>query len=102
MAKVPGARIVLQWRHAVAVHSKWSSRITALVYRCLYDRSMPGWNVAEHCKEEAMLYRFEDYTLDTQCYELRYAGVPCHLEPQVCDSALSACPPGACRQPPEL
>ena len=30
-----------------------------------------------------MLYRFEDYTLDTQCYELRYAGVPCHLEPQV-------------------
>jgi DNA-binding winged helix-turn-helix (wHTH) protein/predicted ATPase len=44
---------------------------------------MPGWNVAEHCKEEAMLYRFEDYTLDTQCYELRHAGVPCHLEPQV-------------------
>ena len=30
-----------------------------------------------------MLYRFEDYTLDTQCYELRHAGVPCHLEPQV-------------------
>jgi DNA-binding winged helix-turn-helix (wHTH) protein len=30
-----------------------------------------------------MLYRFEDYTLDTQCYELRHAGVLCHLEPQV-------------------
>ena len=54
-----------------------------MVYECLNARSMPGWNVAEHCEEGAMLYRFEDYTLDTQRYELRHADVPCHLEPQV-------------------
>ena len=30
-----------------------------------------------------MLYLFDDYTLDTQLYELRHAGAPCHLEPQV-------------------
>jgi AAA ATPase-like protein len=30
-----------------------------------------------------MLYLFDDYTLDTQLYELRHAGVPCPLEPQV-------------------
>ena len=30
-----------------------------------------------------MLYLFEDYILDTQLYELRHAGVPCPLEPQV-------------------
>jgi DNA-binding winged helix-turn-helix (wHTH) protein/tetratricopeptide (TPR) repeat protein len=30
-----------------------------------------------------MLYLFDDYALDTQLYELRHAGVPCPLEPQV-------------------
>jgi len=30
-----------------------------------------------------MIYVFGDYTLDTQCYELRHVGVPCKLEPQV-------------------
>jgi DNA-binding winged helix-turn-helix (wHTH) protein len=30
-----------------------------------------------------MIYVFDDYTLDTQCYELRHGGVPCKLEPQV-------------------
>jgi predicted ATPase len=30
-----------------------------------------------------MLYLFDDYTLDTQLYELRHAGALCHLEPQV-------------------
>jgi len=30
-----------------------------------------------------MLYVFGDYALDTQLYELRYAGQPCKLEPQV-------------------
>jgi DNA-binding winged helix-turn-helix (wHTH) protein len=36
-----------------------------------------------HCREGAMLYLFDDYALDTQLYELRRAGVPCPLEPQV-------------------
>src|SRR5262247_2720250 len=36
-----------------------------------------------HCREGAMLYLFDDYALDTQLYELRHAGVPCPLEPQV-------------------
>ena len=30
-----------------------------------------------------MIYRFGDCQLDDQRYELRRAGVPCHLEPQV-------------------
>jgi DNA-binding winged helix-turn-helix (wHTH) protein len=30
-----------------------------------------------------MLYLFDDYTLDTQFYELRHAGALCPLEPQV-------------------
>src|SRR5262245_51715773 len=30
-----------------------------------------------------MIYVFDDYTLDTQCYELRHVGVLCKLEPQV-------------------
>ena len=30
-----------------------------------------------------MLYRFDAYTLDTQLYELRHAGIPCPLKPQV-------------------
>ena len=30
-----------------------------------------------------MLYLFDDFTLDTQLYELRHAGIPCPLEPQV-------------------
>src|SRR5262245_42161873 len=30
-----------------------------------------------------MIYVFGNYTLDTQCYELRHGGVPCKLEPQV-------------------
>jgi hypothetical protein len=30
-----------------------------------------------------MLYLFDDYTLDTQLYELRHAGALCPLEPQV-------------------
>ena len=30
-----------------------------------------------------MIYVFDDYTLDTQCYELRHGGVLCKLEPQV-------------------
>jgi DNA-binding winged helix-turn-helix (wHTH) protein/tetratricopeptide (TPR) repeat protein len=30
-----------------------------------------------------MLYLFDDYILDTQLYELRHAGAPCPLEPQV-------------------
>ena len=30
-----------------------------------------------------MIYVFDDYTLDTQRYELRHVGVPCKLEPQV-------------------
>jgi DNA-binding winged helix-turn-helix (wHTH) protein/predicted ATPase len=30
-----------------------------------------------------MIYIFDNYTLDTQCYELRHVGVPCKLEPQV-------------------
>ncbi len=29
-----------------------------------------------------MIYAFEDYVLDMQCYELRRAGIPCKLEPQ--------------------
>jgi predicted ATPase/class 3 adenylate cyclase/DNA-binding winged helix-turn-helix (wHTH) protein len=43
---------------------------------------MPGkhW---EYSPEVVMLYRFDDYTLDTQLYELRRAGTPCPLEPQV-------------------
>src|SRR5262245_506733 len=31
----------------------------------------------------AMIYAFEAYELDLQCYELRYAGKPIKLEPQV-------------------
>ena len=30
-----------------------------------------------------MIYRFERYELDTELYELRADGVPCHVEPQV-------------------
>ena len=30
-----------------------------------------------------MIYVFDDYTIDTQCYELRHGGVLCKLEPQV-------------------
>ena len=30
-----------------------------------------------------MLYRFDAYTLDTQLYGLRHAGILCPLEPQV-------------------
>lgn len=30
-----------------------------------------------------MIYAFEDYELDTRLYELRHAGQPCKLEPQV-------------------
>jgi DNA-binding winged helix-turn-helix (wHTH) protein len=30
-----------------------------------------------------MLYLFDDFTLDTQLYELRHAGALCPLEPQV-------------------
>ena len=30
-----------------------------------------------------MIYVFDDYTPDTQCYELRHGGVLCKLEPQV-------------------
>ncbi len=30
-----------------------------------------------------MLYLFDDFTFDTQLYELRHAGSPCPLEPQV-------------------
>lgn len=35
--------------------------------------------------EVAMQYRFADYTLDTQRYELWHAGVLCRIEPQVFD-----------------
>ena len=35
-----------------------------------------------------MMYLFDDYTLDTQLYELRHAGVLCPLEPQVFDILL--------------
>jgi DNA-binding winged helix-turn-helix (wHTH) protein len=31
----------------------------------------------------AMLYLFDDYTLDTRLYEPRHAGILCPLEPQV-------------------
>ena len=34
------------------------------------------------------MYLFDDYTLHTQLYELRYAGAPCPLEPQVLDMLL--------------
>ena len=34
------------------------------------------------------MYLFDDYTLDTQLYELRHAGVLCPLEPQVFDILL--------------
>jgi predicted ATPase/DNA-binding winged helix-turn-helix (wHTH) protein len=48
---------------------------------------MMGTRAAEqrwgYCREGAMLYLFDDYTLDTQLYELRHAGVPHPLEPQV-------------------
>jgi DNA-binding winged helix-turn-helix (wHTH) protein len=37
----------------------------------------------EHGGEGVMPYLFDDYTLDTQRYELRHAGGPCPLEPQV-------------------
>jgi DNA-binding winged helix-turn-helix (wHTH) protein len=35
-----------------------------------------------------MMYLFDDYTLHTELYELRYAGAPCPLEPQVLDILL--------------
>jgi DNA-binding winged helix-turn-helix (wHTH) protein len=35
-----------------------------------------------------MLYLFDDYTLDTELYELRHAGAACPLEPQVLDILL--------------
>ena len=34
-------------------------------------------------KEVKMIYRFEDYELDTGLFELRHDGQPCKLEPQV-------------------
>ena len=36
-----------------------------------------------YCREEPILYVFDDYILDTQLYELRHAGAPCPLEPPV-------------------
>lgn len=35
-----------------------------------------------------MMYLFDDYTLHTELYELRYAGTPCPIEPQVLDILL--------------
>ena len=35
-----------------------------------------------------MIYLFDDYTLNTELYELRHAGTPCPLEPQVLDILL--------------
>ena len=35
-----------------------------------------------------MIYLFDDYTLNTEIYELRHAGTPCPLEPQVLDMLL--------------
>ena len=45
----------------------------------------PGHVGSSRHRECAMLYRFGDYVLDTQLYELWHAGVPCRLEPQVFD-----------------
>src|SRR5215510_909297 len=60
----------------------WSFPGACLGISCMIVMRMlgPQWG---HCREGAMLYLFDDYALDTQLYELRHAGVPCPLEPQL-------------------
>ena len=67
----------------------WMSSSEAWHRNC--SRSWPTKKVRKvflHGREVAMMYLFDDYTLHTELYELRYAGAPCPLEPQVLDILL--------------